>query len=341
MKGSTHLTERAVPGGGPRMNNTHRFFAASLLALAISGTTCALREVKLAAEAKQTLEFALSGTEGFGTGTLVLRVEGGGHVVNREFDVPVRAAWGDIARSQARTVAPGSALTLDRALAEGLMPGTVSARMTLTTQPPIPFARALQDLLAYPYGCVEQTTTRGYAALLLDADSAKRMGFTGLDEDARRRQLEGAFSRLAALQAPNGHFSMWGGSDTMPILTPYVAEFLLAAREAGFAVPEAMLQKALERLNEDLLTGGLPFYAYDESEHLRFATQAHAAYVLARLTRAPLLLTSARHRSLQRCGDLRPGVERGRHHRAWPHPLARGPFPCSISSASTTGCSSA
>ena len=253
------------------------------------------REVKLAAEAKQTLEFALSGTEGFGTGTLVLRVEGGGHVVNREFDVPVRAAWGDIARSQARTVAPGSTLTLDRALAEGLMPGTVSARMTLTTQPPIPFARALQDLLAYPYGCVEQTTTRGYAALLLDADSARRMGFTGLDEAARRQQLEGAFSRLAALQAPNGHFSMWGGSDTMPILTPYVAEFLLAAREAGFAVPETLLQKTLERLGEDLLTGGVPFYQYDDADHLRFAYQAQAGYVLAKVNRAPLGTLRALH----------------------------------------------
>ena len=33
-----------------------------------------------------------------------------------------------------------------------------------------------------------------------------------------------------------------------PILTPYIVEFLLDAREAGFAVPDAMLQKALERL---------------------------------------------------------------------------------------------
>ena len=56
----------------------------------------------------------------------------------------------------------------------------------------------------------------------------------------------------------------------------------------GFAVPEAVLQKALERLNEDLLTGSAPFYGYDHREHLRFAYQAHAGYVLARVNRAPL-----------------------------------------------------
>ncbi|MFY2765100.1 alpha-2-macroglobulin family protein [Arenimonas sp. MALMAid1274] len=246
------------------------------------------RSVSLADEAKQTLTYVLSGTEGYGVGTLKLRVEGGGYTVNREFDVPVRAAWGTVVRSRAQTVQPGSAVTLGADVAAGLMPGTVSARMTLTTQPPLPFARALQDLLSYPYGCVEQTTTRGYAALLLDADTARRMGFPGLDEEARRKRLEASFSRLAALQSANGHFSMWGGNDSTAILTPYITEFMLAAREAGFAVPDAMLQKSLERLNEDLLTGGVPFYAYDDADHLRFAYQAQAGYVLAKVNRAPL-----------------------------------------------------
>ncbi len=246
------------------------------------------RTVSLDPEAKTTLSYPLSGTEGFGVGTLRLKVEGGGFAVNREFDVPVRAAWSGIVRSRAQSLDPGATLALGSDLAAGLMPGTVSARLTVTAVPPLPFARALQDLLDYPYGCVEQTTTRGYAALLLDADSARRMGFPGLDEEARRKRLEGAFSRLAALQTENGHFSMWGGNEAAAILTPYIAEFLLGAREAGFAVPEAMLQKTLERLNEDLLTGGVPFYAYDESDHLRFAYSAQAGYVLAKVNRAPL-----------------------------------------------------
>lgn len=253
--------------------------------IAVSGER---RKLALAPDAKTTLTYVLTGTEGSGVGTLKLRAEGGGFSVNREFDVPVRAAWGGVARSRAQTLQPGATLSLGGDLAAGLMPGTVSARMTVTTQPPIPFARALQDLLDYPYGCVEQTTTRGYAALLLDADSARRMGFTGLDEASRRQRMEASFSRLAALQAGNGHFSMWGGGDSAAILTPYIAEFLLNARDAGFAVPDAMLQKSLERLSEDLLTGGVPFYAYDASNHLRFAYQAQAGYVLAKVNRAPL-----------------------------------------------------
>jgi len=44
----------------------------------------------------------------------------------------------------------------------------------------------------------------------------------------------------------------------------------------------------LQRLNDDLLTGSTPFYGYDHSDHLRFAYQAQAGYVLARVNRAPL-----------------------------------------------------
>ena len=91
------------------------------------------------------------------------------------------------------------------------------------------------------------------------------------------------------MQIGSGHFSMWGDGDYVnPLITPYVVEFLLDAREAGFAVPDTMLQKALKVLNEDLLSGGAPFFGYDRRDHLKFAYQAYAGYVLARVNRAPL-----------------------------------------------------
>jgi uncharacterized protein YfaS (alpha-2-macroglobulin family) len=82
---------------------------------------------------------------------------------------------------------------------------------------------------------------------------------------------------------------MWGDDSYVnPSLTPYIVEFLLDAKEAGFAVPDAMLQKALKRLNEDLLAGGNEFYGQNHRDHLKFAYQAHAGYALARVNRAPL-----------------------------------------------------
>ena len=89
---------------------------------------------------------------------------------------------------------------------------------------------------------------------MLDDATARCSACTPLGDKVRRDRIAGALARLAGMQVASGHFSLWGGEDMVdPSLTPYVAEFLLDARDAGFAVPEAMLQKALKALNEDLL----------------------------------------------------------------------------------------
>jgi hypothetical protein len=49
-----------------------------------------------------------------------------------------------------------------------------------------------------------------------------------------------------------------------------------------------VLNKALDRINEDLLGGGNTHYEYEHYEHLRLAEMAHGGYVLARVGRAPV-----------------------------------------------------
>ena len=247
------------------------------------------RSAKIAVGGKSTLSFPLTAQSGYGTANVRVRVEGNGFKVDRRYDLPVRPAWPGVLRARTRVLDAPGPIPLGADFADGLMPGSVNARMTVSAIPPIPFASALQGALDYPYGCAEQTTSKGYAALLLDPATAKMLGAATLDAGTRRARMEGAFGRLASMQVGSGHFSMWGDDDYVnPGLTPYVAEFLLDAREGGFQVPENLLQKALQRLNESLLAGGDEFYGHDHRSHLKFAYQAHAGYVLARVNRAPL-----------------------------------------------------
>ena len=247
------------------------------------------RTTDLAVDAKRTLTFPVTADEGYTTAKVRVRVEGNGFKVDRRYDVPVRAGWPAVLRSRTQVLDSLTPVEMGAGFADGLMPGSVTARMTVSALPPIPFASALKGALEYPYGCAEQTTSKGYAALELDDATAKMLGIDGLDAKKRRERMEGAFGRLASMQVSNGHFSMWGDDDYVnPGLTPYIAEFLLDAREGGFAVSDAVLQKALTRLNEDLLAGGAQFYGYDRRDHLKFANQAYAGYVLARVNRAPL-----------------------------------------------------
>ncbi|MEA9789326.1 alpha-2-macroglobulin [Xanthomonas campestris pv. raphani] len=249
----------------------------------------AARSVKLATDGKQTLSFPLTATEGYSVAKVRVRVDGNGFKADRSYDLPVRAGWPHVLRTQTRVLDPLAPVSMDAGLTEGLMAGSVTARMLVSPLPPIPFASALQDALNYPYGCAEQTTSKGYAALLLDEATAKALGTKGLDAATRRERMEGAFGRLASMQIASGHFSMWGDDGYVnPGLTPYIAEFLLDAKDAGFAVPDNVLQKALNRLSEDLLSGGNEFYGQDRRDNLKFANQAWSGYVLARVNRAPL-----------------------------------------------------
>ncbi|WP_184356540.1 alpha-2-macroglobulin family protein [Xanthomonas euroxanthea] len=249
----------------------------------------AARSLKLGVDAKQTLSFPLSATEGYSVAKVRVRVDGNGFKADRSYDLPVRAGWPQVLRAQTRVLDPLAPISLDSGFADGLMAGSVTARMVVSPLPPIPFASALQGALDYPYGCAEQTTSKGYAALLLDDATARALGTKGLEAAKRRERMEGAFGRLASMQIASGHFSMWGDDGYVnPGLTPYIAEFLLDAKDAGFAVPDNVLQKALNRLSEDLLSGGNEFYGQDRRDSLKFANQAWSGYVLARVNRAPL-----------------------------------------------------
>ena len=252
-------------------------------------TEAGSRRVELPVEGKATLNFPLQAQTGHTVAKVRVRVDGNGHKVDRSYDLPVRAAWPAVLRSRTQVLQSPVPVTLDASLADGLMPDSVVARFSVGAVPPIPFASAIRGALDYPYGCAEQTTSRGYAALQLDERTTRMLGIEDVDQARRRQYVEAAFGRLASMQIGSGHFSMWGdGGDVNPLLTPYVVEFLLDAREAGFNVPEAVLQKALERLGEDLLSGDSQFYGRDHRSHLRFAYQAYAGYALARVNRAPL-----------------------------------------------------
>ena len=247
------------------------------------------RKVTLKDGAKTTLNFPLSALPGNTVGKYSVLAVTDGYKVERHYEVAVRPAWPSVVRTRLIALDKLASVTMDTGDAVGMMTDSVTARMTVTALPPIPFATVLKRLVLYPYGCIEQTTSKGYAVLLLDKDTARKLGTDGYDGATRKAMLEATFGRIASMQVPNGHFSFWGGdTEGEPQLTPYVVEFLLDARDAGFAVPDGVLQKSLERLGDDLLTGGDKYYSYEHADALRFSVNAYAGYVLARVNRAPL-----------------------------------------------------
>ena len=249
----------------------------------------ASQSVKLKDGAGITLHMPVTAEAGAAVATVDIHASLNDYEVNRHFEFAVRPAWPEQIKTVPLAIEAGKPVRLDASAAAGLLAATVRAQLTLSTLPPLPYNTALKSLLDYPYGCIEQTTSKGYAALILDGATAKALGAQVMSADVRKSAIESALSRIASFQAANGHFSFWGG--TSPIetfMTPYVVDFMLDARDAGFAVPQDVLQKALQRLSDDLLAGGHPYYSYEHHDHMRIADEAYSGFVLARVNRAPL-----------------------------------------------------
>jgi len=113
---------------------------------------------------------------------------------------------------------------------------------------PLGLARGLEAYLhQYPYGCSEQITSRAVSRLLL----AKEADF-GFDAAQSAQQLDTAFNLLRSRQDSNGGFGYWGSEAGagMDYLSVYVTRFLTEARDAGNAVPSALLEGARNRMRQ-------------------------------------------------------------------------------------------
>ncbi len=182
--------------------------------------------------------------------------------MRREWDIQVRAAQTPSAVDTVSQLAPGRELTLDRNVTASFAPGTAQVGVSLTRIPGIDVAALLRALDKYPYGCIEQTTSR--ALPLLYYNDVALLGYGPADPRIGDRVQEAVY-RIVDMQLPDGSFGMWGPfSPAAEWLQGYALDFLLRARDQQMAVPSASLQRGLTWLNRtaDKFTPNAQAYAW-------------------------------------------------------------------------------
>jgi alpha-2-macroglobulin len=239
---------------------------------------------------KTTIKYPLSATNSFGTGKINVSVKSDTIDINRTWELSVRPAYPGIIRSDRKVIEPGEKFSVSPDLGNNLMKNTLDVHLAVSPNPPLNLENALKNLLSYPYGCLEQITSRVFPYLYLDTDAAKRHNLEPMTLTQRKEHVEEAMLRIAGMQNAGGGFSLWGDSGPeAPWLTPYVVHFFLEAKDQGFSPPDALMQNALKRLDKKLReTESFSISLREISPELLFADKAYCAYILARLTRAPL-----------------------------------------------------
>ena len=122
------------------------------------------------------------------------------------------------------------------------------AFITLSPFPVVNFARQLKYLVGYPHGCLEQTVSKAFPQIYL-RDVATLLDPSILNSGSPSYFVNEAITKVTAMQVHDGSFSYWpGGGHSNDWTTVYATHFLLEAKKAGYAVPEATLKAALNAI---------------------------------------------------------------------------------------------
>ncbi len=206
---------------------------------------------------------------GLGIAGITLDVKGpNGFHVTHGWPIQVRAAQLDVAREEELPLPAGGTYVANRSLISDLVGSTANVTISVSAAHGYNnVAGLLKWLDKYPYGCLEQTTSRAQPLLLFNnvADLA------GLPRDnALRPRIQQAVDQVLDMQNYGGDFGMWGpGSEADPFLSVYALDFLYQAKAKGFVVPNDAIKRGTNWLKTSGASGG------DD------LSRAYAFYVLA------------------------------------------------------------
>ena len=131
-------------------------------------------------------------------------------------------------------------------LPEDYVPGLGGLEVQLASTALVGLDGAAEYLFDYPYGCLEQQTSRVRPLLIAD-DLLEAFDLEALGGD-RKEIIEGWLQSLDDFWTGDG-FSLWpGGRHASPYVSAYAVLALAEAEAAGFTIPKERTEQALDAL---------------------------------------------------------------------------------------------
>ena len=209
-------------------------------------------------EGEQVVTFRLKAGRQTGIGKVRVTAASSGDNSASEIEIDVREPNPYVTTSEEHILQPGETVSVKPLKASG------TARLELSSIPPIDLSRRLEYLVRYPHGCIEQITSGAFPQLYLHS-------IAECDEEMLQdidRNIKSVLSRLGGYQLSNGAFAYWsGGTSPSEWGTAYAVHFMVEAAKYGYAVDRTTLERALKYLRGNTFDNPL--------------TLAYAQYVLA------------------------------------------------------------
>ncbi len=242
--------------------------------------------VELAQGATTHLRIPILGQR-VGNGEITLSLKGpGDFALDRTIAIPVRPTRTPVTETLSMRMLPGESMTLTQSALDPFLEGA-TLRASFSTTPNLDVQTVLANLSHYPYGCLEQTVSVAYP-MLIAGDVADLWSLEDRYKQIDRQELDKAIQRTLNRQRFDGLFGLWTAFDVgEPWLSAFAMDFLLRAKEKGFAISRSALDLGLDGMRK-IAAGeggeGSGIHRYGNGP----SAQAYAQYVLARAGQAKL-----------------------------------------------------
>ncbi|MEO8180887.1 MAG: MG2 domain-containing protein [Deltaproteobacteria bacterium] len=134
---------------------------------------------------------------------------------------------------------------------EGVQPGSAQLQISVDPDGLAGIEDGLRELVQYPYGCLEQTTSR-LIPLIAARELTRSLKLPELEGDRLEGYIRIAIAKIGRHQDQSGGFRLWPGSPPDTYLTAYALWGLKLASDAGYTVDAAELQRGVDYVRQGL-----------------------------------------------------------------------------------------
>lgn len=236
------------------------------------------RKISFSDVGDQLVNFELKIAEEIGVAKIKLIARSGSETAHQEFEVDVRSSNPRIFETKTLVIEPGKSAKVDY-LPDGIK-GSNHLTVEMSNVPSINLSGRMEELIHYPYGCIEQTTSTIFPQLLaLDV-----MDCAPEDKSEMSKNIKAGLRRLQSFQTSEGGFSYWSGeSSADPWGTNYAGHFFLEAENRGYVLPNGLKNAwiSFQKNQAQNWENDASHIAHNRSSESHQLTQAYRLYTLA------------------------------------------------------------
>jgi alpha-2-macroglobulin len=248
--------------------------------LAVAGND--RQSVSVPANSEAHVQFRVIASPSVGIGKVKVEVTGLGETFRDETEISIRPSAGLQKKTGSGSIPAESSLAVDLNAGD-FIPGTIEKQLVVSRSPAVEMSKYLNYLVAYPYGCTEQTVSIAFPQLYY-GDLADLMRPNSQAKASANSNIQEAIRKIKMRQLYSGAITLWDNEDTENWWASiYSAHFLIEAQKAGFEVDKGLLETLLVYINNTLKNRKTIPYFYNRNQNRKIAPKevVYGLYVLA------------------------------------------------------------